>query len=235
MIRLLLLFFIIGLLSPLSGCAKKKVVQGEWLRQVHFDGNEKKGLQGLENSTNDAVLSDAMEQKHGLRPTFFRPRQDISRLDRQLLAEDGRRLETLYAHHGYFDAELDGWVIKRPSVPEKRKVKPVNARGIVRPREPSLLQTIHLEGLPPGPLYNTLRDRIELKEGDVFELEAYERGVSAIRTDLQERSYAYAKVDGHIEVDPQDDNVCYLRTKKDKMGHLLEHEDLFGHEEGVEG
>jgi 3,4-dihydroxy 2-butanone 4-phosphate synthase/GTP cyclohydrolase II len=38
-----------------------------------------------------------------------------------------------------------------------------------------------------------------------------------------------------IEVDPQDDNVCYLRTKKDKMGHLLEHEDLFGHEEGVEG
>jgi 3,4-dihydroxy 2-butanone 4-phosphate synthase/GTP cyclohydrolase II len=39
----------------------------------------------------------------------------------------------------------------------------------------------------------------------------------------------------HIEVDPQDDNVCYLRTKKDKMGHLLEHEDLFGQEEGVEG
>ena len=35
----------------------------------------------------------------------------------------------------------------------------------------------------------------------------------------------------HIEVDPQDDNVCYLRTKKDKMGHLLEHEDLFGQEE----
>jgi 3,4-dihydroxy 2-butanone 4-phosphate synthase/GTP cyclohydrolase II len=39
----------------------------------------------------------------------------------------------------------------------------------------------------------------------------------------------------HIEVDPQDDNVCYLRTKKHKMGHLLEHEDLFGQEEGVEG
>jgi 3,4-dihydroxy 2-butanone 4-phosphate synthase/GTP cyclohydrolase II len=39
----------------------------------------------------------------------------------------------------------------------------------------------------------------------------------------------------HIEVDPLDDNVCYLRTKKDKMGHLLEHEDLFGQEEGVEG
>ncbi len=38
-----------------------------------------------------------------------------------------------------------------------------------------------------------------------------------------------------IEVAPQDDNVCYLRTKKDKMGHLLEHEDLFGQEEGLEG
>jgi 3,4-dihydroxy 2-butanone 4-phosphate synthase/GTP cyclohydrolase II len=38
-----------------------------------------------------------------------------------------------------------------------------------------------------------------------------------------------------IEIDPGDDNLSYLRTKKDKMGHLLEHEDLFGHEEGVEG
>jgi len=38
-----------------------------------------------------------------------------------------------------------------------------------------------------------------------------------------------------IEIDPQDDNLCYLRTKKDKMGHLLEHEDLFGQEEGLEG
>jgi 3,4-dihydroxy 2-butanone 4-phosphate synthase/GTP cyclohydrolase II len=39
----------------------------------------------------------------------------------------------------------------------------------------------------------------------------------------------------HIEVAPQDDNVSYLRAKKDKMGHLLEHEDLFAQEEGVEG
>jgi len=39
----------------------------------------------------------------------------------------------------------------------------------------------------------------------------------------------------HIEMDPQDDSLRYLRTKKDKMGHLLEHEDLFGQEEGVEG
>jgi outer membrane protein assembly factor BamA len=200
--RLSLLFFI-GLSSLLSGCAHKKV-QGEWLRQVHFDGNE---LKGLENPTNDAVLSDAMEQNHGLRPTFFRPRQDISRLDRSLLEEDGRRLETLYAHHGYFDAEVDGWVLKRPNVREKRRLKPVNVRGIVRPREPSVVQSVTLDGLPAGPLYNTLRDRIELKEGDVFELEAYQRGVSAIRTELQERSYAYAKVEGHVEVDPGNHQV----------------------------
>ena len=39
-----------------------------------------------------------------------------------------------------------------------------------------------------------------------------------------------------IEVAPHDDNVTYLRTKKDKMGHLLEHEDLFGEQgEGLEG
>jgi len=39
----------------------------------------------------------------------------------------------------------------------------------------------------------------------------------------------------HIEVPPQDGNLAYLRTKKDRMGHLLEHEDLFGQDEGPEG
>ncbi len=39
----------------------------------------------------------------------------------------------------------------------------------------------------------------------------------------------------HIEVAPQDGNLAYLRTKKDRMGHLLEHEDLFGQDEGPEG
>ena len=38
-----------------------------------------------------------------------------------------------------------------------------------------------------------------------------------------------------IEFAPHEDNVCYLRTKRDKMGHILEHEDLFGQEEGLEG
>jgi 3,4-dihydroxy 2-butanone 4-phosphate synthase/GTP cyclohydrolase II len=38
-----------------------------------------------------------------------------------------------------------------------------------------------------------------------------------------------------IEVAPHDDNVDYLRTKREKMGHLLEHRDLFGAEEDIEG
>ena len=38
-----------------------------------------------------------------------------------------------------------------------------------------------------------------------------------------------------IEATPRPDNLCYLRTKRDKMGHLLEHEDLFTSDEGVEG
>ncbi len=39
----------------------------------------------------------------------------------------------------------------------------------------------------------------------------------------------------HLEVPPREDNVCYLRTKRDKLGHLLEHEDLFVQDEGLEG
>lgn len=201
--RLLPLFFS-GLFCLLSGCAARKRATGEWVHQVHFDGNQR---QGLGNPTNDVILRDAMEQSHGLRPTFLRPRQEASRLDRAVLREDARRMETLYAHHGYFDAELDGWVLKRPAVRKKMRLKPVNLRGIVRPRQPSLVESITLEGLPPGPLYNALRDRIELKEGDIFELAAYQSGVNAIRVDLQERSYAYARVKGTVEVDPHNSKV----------------------------
>ena len=39
----------------------------------------------------------------------------------------------------------------------------------------------------------------------------------------------------HLEVPPRDDNLWYLRTKREKLGHLLEHEDLFTQEEGLEG
>jgi 3,4-dihydroxy 2-butanone 4-phosphate synthase/GTP cyclohydrolase II len=38
-----------------------------------------------------------------------------------------------------------------------------------------------------------------------------------------------------IEAAPRPDNACYLRTKRDKMGHLLVHEELFGAGEGIEG
>ncbi len=38
-----------------------------------------------------------------------------------------------------------------------------------------------------------------------------------------------------IEFAPQEDNLTYLRTKRDKMGHMLEHEDLFSQDEGLEG
>lgn len=35
-----------------------------------------------------------------------------------------------------------------------------------------------------------------------------------------------------IEMDPSDDNLEYLRTKRDKMGHVLHHQDLRFEEEG---
>ena len=38
-----------------------------------------------------------------------------------------------------------------------------------------------------------------------------------------------------IEMAPIEDNLAYLRAKRDKMGHMLEHEDLFGQDEGPEG
>lgn len=177
--------------------------KGDWVRNVSYVGNE---APGLENNNNDVVLRDAMEQPHGQRPYLLRPRMDPSRLNRETLREDAQRVETLYAHHGYFDAEVDGYlIVRRPRI---TRLKPVDIIGFVRPGEPSKVTSITLNGVPEGPMLDRLRADIELVPGDVFLLDAYTAGMEQIRTELQERSFAHAEATGHVVVDPRQHTVA---------------------------
>ena len=185
----------------LPGCAPRS---GEWVRHVRFDGNEA----GLENPNGDAVLRDVLEQESGDRPTLLRPRQDTSRLSRDALRRDVARVETRYAHHGRFDAKVEGWVVIRRGAREGR-LKPVEVVGYLDPGEPTLINKVRLDGLPEpedgkpeDPIRRRLRGLIDIAPGDTFDLATYTHALSAIRAGLQERSYAYATVSGEVLVDP---------------------------------
>ena len=184
----------------LTGCAHRS---GDWVRRVRFEGNEA----GLENPNGDAVLRDVLEQQSGYRPTLLRPRREPSRISRDALRRDVARVETRYAHHGYFDAEVEGWVVIRRS--SRRRMKPVEIVGYIEPGAPTLIGEVRLEGLPeppPGkvedPFTRRLRARVAISPGDTFDLATYTAALSGLRSELQERSYAYAAVDGEIIVDP---------------------------------
>ncbi len=83
--------------------------------------------------------------------------------------------------------------------------------------QPSLVEgEVAIEGLEglSGPFAEGLRRLPELGPGDVFELEAYEGSISAIRERLYERGYAYAKVSGKVDV-RADEHLVSVRITVD--------------------
>jgi outer membrane protein assembly factor BamA len=127
-------------------------------------------------------------------------------LDEQLLADDARKLVIWYNHHGWFDARFVEW--KRKPRRRERTAEGalrIDLTGVVEPGQPSLLDApVELVGIEAlsAPLAEGLRKLVELREGDRFDLDAYEASVAAIRDRLRERGYAYAQVQGHVVVQP---------------------------------
>lgn len=199
------------LLLFLAGCAARW--EGEYVRKVRFVGNETPGVGDFFNPQSDAVLRTAILQSSGVRPTLLRPRQQPTLLDPALLAEDAWRLETWYAHHGYFDARFLGWEIRRTN--SLRKRRPIVVVGHVEPGQPSLVRSIQWEGLGDGILarqQDNLERAAELVVGDPFNLDLYEEALDIIALELRNRSYAYATVQGRVEVRPNEHAVDLFLT-----------------------
>ncbi len=185
------------------------------VRQIRFDNNGN-AFQG----TGDYSVRAAMEQGRSLRFTFLAPRQRRVYLDPEVLRMDGWRIETWYAHHGYFDARFLGWDIEvlsegggllRPHRPPT-----VRLTGRIEEGEPTVLggregsegDAIIWEGwesLGKGarPLLAQLETSSELEAGNRFSLEAVKSTESAVVARMQEQSYARATVTSSVEVWPE--------------------------------
>jgi outer membrane protein assembly factor BamA len=181
-------------------------LEGTYVSRIRFEGNTRDAAHGgLVAPQSDAALQDAIEQRSasGLRVLAARlfSGVDLPRLDESLFPSDARRIETWYAHHGFFDARFLGWeVVRRPA---RGKLVPVELVGHVEQGLPSKVSAVRVEGW--GAVDRVLRRSIERKigidVGDLFSLEAYADGKAVVQAELVEHAFAYAHVEGAVLAD----------------------------------
>lgn len=186
----------------LSACAAHR--NGEAVRSMRFEGNDRPGLTGFLQPQSDRALRVATDIPVSSWAAFVAPRQvEPAWLDEAALDRAGARIELWYANHGYFDARFLGWEVRRPRRPEARRVKAVDLVGHVDQGEPSRVGEVRFEGLPAGPLRNRVAELVEVAEGDVFDRDAYRSTLAGIEAYLHEQAFAYAKVSGEVRVDAE--------------------------------
>lgn len=174
---------------------------------ISIEGNGR-GWQG----TSDYLVRAAMEQGDSARFWWVAPRQRAVRLDQAVLTEDAWRIETWYAHHGYFDARFLGWEVVSLRGHDER----VRLVGHVDEGEPTVVKSVTWvvvdgQGAPDPnqtfarvvgrPLANLLKRQAAIQEDDRFSLSAYQETKDQTELRLRDQSFAYARVSGEVRVD----------------------------------
>jgi translocation and assembly module TamA len=191
--------FLAMLCCTLLGCAARRA--GDVVGRVTFDGNDPPpGLSGLLAPQTDRALRTAIQHP---KPALF----SSVPLDRAMLDQDAWRLEVWYANHGYFDARFLGWDLIRAGGTDARPRWRVHGRVDQGPL--SVVRSVHLEGIDgfTAPMRARLRATVTLAEGDAWDTGAWKETEEALRTFLQERSYAYARVESDVAVHADADAV----------------------------
>jgi outer membrane protein assembly factor BamA len=187
------------------------------VRRIAFRGNGD-GQAGskwtLLRSASDFSLRAAMDQEQN--PplvNLIKPRVRRVFLDRQTLELDAWRIETWYAHHGYFDARVLGWDVRRLRKERHRlgfhRPETVRIVGQVKQGQPSVVDRITWEGFEAlgGPMIAYLRQNAAIAEGQRFEIDSLRETEGLALQRLQEQGYAYARLETEVEVDAESHTV----------------------------
>lgn len=181
------------------GCAARGP-RGETVRSIHFRGNAS-GLVG----TGDYQLRQAMVQQESPSFAWIAPSRRVA-LDRKAIDLDAWRLETWYAHHGFFDARFLAWDVVEVRPGSEARGPVVRLVGYVEPGPPSMVRDVRFEGMQVvgGALMRLLREQASLQPGDRFLLSNVEDTVTEATKRLQEQSYAYARVEPKVTAYPEE-------------------------------
>ncbi|MFM2161285.1 MAG: hypothetical protein RLZZ383_797 [Pseudomonadota bacterium] len=225
-----LLALVVGL--TLAGCTPaRREIDGDIVRRIRFEGNG-----GVGSGHNDFQLRSAMRQTASppliLTPPFTWT-ADPAELDASTLQADSKRIEVWYAHHGWFDAQMQAWVTRRVRPSTDRLAGAVDVVGYVDPGAPSYVRVhAHPDGLskrlgtayvvPIGldaagrpdqrrdPVQTAIRAALSgtsLRPGQPFSLEGVQATVGAVTERLRDAHHAWASVTPLVDAWPDDHAV----------------------------
>jgi outer membrane protein assembly factor BamA len=193
-----------------AGCtAARREVHTDVVSSVSFEGNG--GLFSFEQG--DFLLASQMEQgdspwgvtifpmKYWTDPEAYAP---------DALERDAYRLEVWYAHHGWFDARVEGWEVVRTRPRGKKRAGVVRIRGFVSPGEPSMVRRFEVAGMD-RPVHQQFRRTVLrtgwVQEGQRFDLDLVDETRLLLLDLLSRHGFPYARVDATMVAHPDDHAV----------------------------
>jgi len=142
---------------------------------------------------------------------------------------DARRIEAIYAAHGYYRARVvDYWIENRPRQ---------TARVVFKVKEgpPTLVAKVHFLGLEPPPgaeeeavkrlaaLAESLPGAVPLGEGDVWTEEDYKVGLARVEKAMRDKGFVHARVEGDNYVSRERSQVgVYYRVDAGPLTRIQE-------------
>lgn len=216
------------LLSLLTGCIKRPPPKdGYVVRDISFEGNGSVigGFVGRNSGISSYTLQGAMVQGQNGRMVWLAPSRRRVYLNEEELRLDAWRLETWYAHHGYFDARFTGWDVT--VIRDQRglfRVPAVRITGRISEGRPTLV------GPPPDtegsgidwvgfeemssrvsrPLLGRIRSRAALQPDAIFTVDALNATEAVTRTIMIENTFARAQVRSEVDIYAQN-NTAHVR------------------------
>lgn len=204
------LLFALGVLLAACSPARREIGHNvDAVRHIRFTGNG-----GALSGQNDLQLEQQLEQqdtRFGLTlwPLLYWVDPVVLEPDR--LIRDSYRLEVWYAHHGWFDAQVLGWEVRRVRSQGRKRGGVVDIRGILDPGDPSFVSDLSLTGLDK-PRHVTLKEAWRrgavLRKGDQFDLEVAESDRLLLLDLLYGVGFPYARVDLRVAADPDTHEVA---------------------------
>ncbi|MEQ1500861.1 MAG: BamA/TamA family outer membrane protein [Myxococcota bacterium] len=178
----------------LVGCSPvRRRADGNLVRAISFEGNG-----GFFSGHNDYQLRRQMQQrdtKFGLLVWPLIYTVDPKTVDDDLLVRDAYRLEVWYAHHGWFDAQVVGWELRRLRQETERRAGVLDIHGVVNPGVQSTIRSLEIEGLPDE--FRAIENAVLRKApkvGDPYDLDALESARQDLATKLLNHARPYAAV-----------------------------------------
>jgi outer membrane protein assembly factor BamA len=185
----------------------RREVSGIMVRNVQFEGNG-----GMISGQSDAQLRKQMEQEaSGLFPLTwpFMYFSTPATLSMERLSRDAYRLETWYAHQGWFDAKILGWQARRVRARRGEHAGVIDLYARVDPGPSSKISALEVTGLnASNQLLATSVQRNSLaRVGETFLLESVEMTRLELLSKLRDHGYPYAEVKAHMVARPLDHEV----------------------------